>query len=286
MLKVLGGLFRYNREFLIGTILTVIVLGYAAIHPLSPYPPNALYLLPPDMPPSGTYVFGTTSRGEDVFWLMSQAIWNTATFGFVVTFVSRILALATGLVSGYAGGRVDVAMMTVNDTLIALPNIPILLLVYFVMRDQMTWPLLAIVAALLSWNYDARLIRSATLSLRHREFTRHAVFAGMSMWQILRREHLPYVMPIVFYTTMNNLIWAIGIEVTLSVLGFTDVNRPTVGGMIYLANQHQAVVAGIWWWIIFPIIGIVTLFIGLFLLAISVNEYIDPRSRLSRMGSA
>ena len=286
MLKVLGGLFRYNREFLIGTILTVIVLGYAAIHPLSPYPPNALYLLPPDMPPSGTYVFGTTSRGEDVFWLMSQAIWNTATFGFVVTFVSRILALATGLVSGYAGGRVDAAMMTVNDTLIALPNIPILLLVYFVMRDQMTWPLLAIVAALLSWNYDARLIRSATLSLRHREFTRHAVFAGMSMWQILRREHLPYVMPIVFYTTMNNLIWAIGIEVTLSVLGFTDVNRPTVGGMIYLANQHQAVVAGIWWWIIFPIIGIVTLFIGLFLLAISVNEYIDPRSRLSRMGSA
>jgi peptide/nickel transport system permease protein len=286
MLKVLGGLFRYNREFLIGTILTVIVLGYAAIHPLSPYPPNALYLLPPDMPPSGTYVFGTTSRGEDVFWLMSQAIWNTATFGFVVTFVSRILALATGLVSGYAGGRVEVAMMTVNDTLIALPNIPILLLVYFVMRDQMTWPLLAIVAALLSWNYDARLIRSATLSLRHREFTRHAVFAGMSMWQILRREHLPYVMPIVFYTTMNNLIWAIGIEVTLSVLGFTDVNRPTVGGMIYLANQHQAVVAGIWWWIIFPIIGIVTLFIGLFLLAISVNEYIDPRSRLSRMGSA
>jgi peptide/nickel transport system permease protein len=286
MLKVLGGLFRYNREFLIGTILTVLVLGYAAIHPLSPYPPNALYLLPPDMPPSGTYVLGTTSRGEDVFWLMSQAIWNTASFGFVVTFVSRLLALSTGLVSGYAGGRVDAAMMTVNDTLIALPNIPILLLVYFVMRDQMTWPLLAIVAALLSWNYDARLIRSATLSLRHREFTRHAVFAGMSMWQILRREHLPYVMPIVFYTTMNNLIWAIGIEVTLSVLGFTDVNRPTVGGMIYLANQHQAVVAGIWWWIIFPIIGIVTLFVGLFLLAISVNEYIDPRSRLSRMGSA
>src|SRR5688500_18499669 len=125
MLKILGGLFRYNREFLIGTILTVFVLGYAAIHPFSPYPPNALYLLPPDMPPSGTHVLGTTSRGEDVFWLMSAAIWNTASFGFVVTFVSRILALSTGLVSGYVGGRVDAAMMTVNDTLNSLPNIPI-----------------------------------------------------------------------------------------------------------------------------------------------------------------
>ena len=95
------------------------------------------------------------------------------------------------------------------------------------------------------------------LSLRTREFTRHAVFAGMSTWQILLREHLPYVMPIVFFTTMNNLIWAIGVEVTLSVLGFSDINRPTIGGMIYWANQHQAIVAGIWWWIAFPIIAVV-----------------------------
>jgi peptide/nickel transport system permease protein len=284
MFRILRDMLRYNREFLVGSILTVLVLGYAALHVFAPLPSNALYLLPPDMPPSADYVFGTTSRGQDVFWQMSEAIWNTATFGFVVTVVSRLLALATGLTSGYLGGRVDAIMMTVNDTLNALPNIPILLLVYFVMRDQMTWPLLAIIAALLSWNYDARLIRSVALSLRNREFTRHAIFAGMSTWQILRREHLPYVMPVVFFTTMNNLIWAIGIEVTLSVLGFTDINHPTIGGMIYLANQHQAIVAGIWWWIAFPIAGIVTLFVGLFLLAISVNEYIDPRSRLARMG--
>jgi peptide/nickel transport system permease protein len=284
MFKILRDMLRYNREFLVGSILTVLVLGYAALHVFAPLPSNALYLLPPDMPPSAEYVFGTTSRGQDVFWQMSEAIWNTATFGFVVTVVSRILALATGLTSGYLGGRVDAIIMTINDTLNALPNIPILLLVYFVMRDQMTWPLLAIIAAFLSWNYDARLIRSVALSLRNREFTRHAVFAGMSTWQILRREHLPYVMPVVFFTTMNNLIWAIGIEVTLSVLGFTDINHPTIGGMIYLANQHQAIVAGIWWWIAFPIAGIVTLFVGLFLLAISVNEYIDPRSRLARMG--
>jgi peptide/nickel transport system permease protein len=284
MFKILRDMLRYNREFLVGSILTVLVLGYAALHVFAPLPSNALYLLPPDMPPSADYVFGTTSRGQDVFWQMSEAIWNTATFGFVVTVVSRLLALATGLTSGYLGGRVDAIMMTINDTLNALPNIPILLLVYFVMRDQMSWLLLAIIAAFLSWNYDARLIRSVALSLRNREFTRHAVFAGMSTWQILRREHLPYVMPVVFFTTMNNLIWAIGIEVTLSVLGFTDVNHPTIGGMIYLANQHQAIVSGIWWWIAFPIAGIVTLFVGLFLLAISVNEYIDPRSRLARMG--
>ena len=123
------------------------------------------------------------------------------------------------------------------------------------------------------------------LSLRNREFTRHAVFSGMRTGQILFREHLPYVMPIVFYTTMNNLIWAIGLEVTLSILGFSDINRPTIGGMIYWANAHSAMVAGIWWWIAVPMVFVVILFLGLFMLAMSVNEYIDPRSRLARMGA-
>ena len=44
-------------------------------------------------------------------------------------------------------------------------------------------------------------------------------------------------------------------------------------------------VAGVWWWIAFPVILIVMLFIGLFLLAVSMNEHIDPRSRLQRMGA-
>jgi peptide/nickel transport system permease protein len=284
MFKVLRDLLSYNREFLIGFVLTAGITIFAALNFLSPYPANSMYLLPPDMPPSATYWLGTTSRGQDVLWQISAAIWNTMMFGLTVTLISRVLALTMGMVSGYLGGRADRLLMTVNDTLIALPNIPILLLVYFVMRDQMSWPMLALTAALLGWNYDARLIRSVAMSLRTREFTRHAVFAGMSVPQILVRQHLPYVMPIVFFTAMNNLIWAIGLEVTLSVLGFTDINRPTVGGMIYWANQHQAIVAGIWWWIAFPIIAVVLLFLGLFLLAVSVNEYIDPRSRLSRMG--
>ena len=53
--------------------------------------------------------------------------------------------------------------------------------------------------------------------------------------------------------------------------------------MIYWANQHTALVAGVWWWIVFPVVMLVITFIGLFLLAVSVNEFVDPRSRLSRM---
>ena len=92
-------------------------------------------------------------------------------------------------------------------------------------------------------------------------------------------------MPIVFATFMNNMLWSIGLEVTLAVLGFTNINKPTIGTTLYWANQHSAMVVGVWWWIVIPVILIVITFLGLFLLAVSLNEYIDPRSRLRRMGA-
>lgn len=285
MLKVLFDLLRYNKEFLLGTLFLLIILALVVASFFSPYDEMATYVVIPDMPPSPQYWLGTTSRGQEVFWQLAASMRNTLLFGIVVAVISRIIAIAVGLLSGYVGGRTDQVIMVVNDTLNALPNIPILLLLVFVLRDQMTWGLLALTAALLGWQHDSRLIRSVALSLRNREFTRHAVFSGMRTWKVLLREHLPYVMPIVFYTSMNNLIWAIGLEVTLSILGFSDINRPSIGGMIYWANAHSAMVAGIWWWIVVPMVFVVILFLGLFMLAMSVNEYIDPRSRLARMGA-
>lgn len=284
MLRVLRDLLRYNRAFAIGGVLLAFVLIIAAMSCVSPYPPNDSFVVAPDLPPSWPHILGTTSRGQDVFWQLTFAIRNTLLFGFTVAILSRVLSLAVGLVAGYRGGFADRVLMSINDTFIVIPLFPILVLFYFVMRDSMSWVLLALAMACLGWAYDARLIRSVAMSLRTREFTETSIFSGMSMRQILMQEHLPYVLPIVFSTTMNNINWSIGLEVTLSVLGFTDINRPTIGVMIYWANQHTAMVAGIWWWIFFPVLLVVMTFIGLFLLAVSMNEHIDPRSRLSRLG--
>ena len=282
MWKVLRDLLRHNREFAVGTFLLAFVLLFAVLSFVSPYSPLDSYVVPPDMPPGWPHVLGTTSRGQDVFWQLTFAIRNTLLFGLLVALISRLLSLVIGLVAGYAGGWVDRVLMSINDTFIVIPLFPILVLFYFVMRDRMSWASLALVMACLGWAYDARLIRSVAMSLRTREFTETGIFSGMSMRQILVGEHLPYVMPIVFSTTMNNINWSIGLEVTLSVLGFTDINTPTIGSMIYWANQHTAMVAGIWWWIAFPVALVVMTFIGLFLLAVSMNEFIDPRSRLGR----
>jgi peptide/nickel transport system permease protein len=284
MLKIVRDLFRYNREFAAGAVLTGAVVLLAAMSAFAPYPAADIYVVPPDVPPSWTYPLGTTSRGQDTFWQLTVAIRNSLLFGFAVALISRLLSLLIGLVAGYMGGLVDRVLMSINDTFIIIPLFPLLILFYFVMRDYMTWTLLALVMAFLGWAYDARLIRSVMMSLKTREFTRTSVFSGMRTWEILIQEHLPYVLPIVFSTTLNNINWSIGLEVTLSVLGFTDINTPTIGTMIFWANQHSAMVSGIWWWFVFPTLTITATFIGLFLLAVSMNEYIDPRSRLVRMG--
>jgi peptide/nickel transport system permease protein len=284
MFKIVRDLFRYNREFAGGAILMALILGMAALSAFSPYPPADIYVVAPDIPPSWTHPFGTSSRGQDVFWQLTFALRNTLLFGFAVAILSRLLSLLIGLVSGYRGGFTDRVLMSINDTFIVIPLFPLLILFYFVMRDYMNWALLALVIACLGWAYDARLIRSLMMSLKTREFTRTSVFSGMRMHEIVAQEHLPYVLPIVFSTTLNNINWSIGLEVTLSVLGFTDINTPTVGTMIFWANQHSAMVAGVWWWFAFPTAFITLTFIALFLLAVSMNEYIDPRSRLARMG--
>ncbi|HEX9326945.1 MAG TPA: ABC transporter permease [Reyranella sp.] len=280
--RVFIDLLRFNRQFAAGIVLLSAVTLFALLSFFSPYPPNDSFVVPPDLPPSWSNLMGTTSRGQDLFWLLTFALRNTLVFGIVVAAISRLLALVIGLVAGYSGGLVDRALMSINDTFIVIPLFPILVLFYFVMKDHMSWGLLALMMACLGWSYDARLIRSVALSLRTREFTETGIFSGMSMRRILVEEHLPYVLPIVFSTTMNNINWSIGLEVTLSVLGFTDINTPTIGVLIYWANQHTALVAGIWWWIFFPVLLVILTFIGLFLLAVSMNEHIDPRSRLGR----
>lgn len=284
MFKVFKDLFRYNTEFAIGFVMFFFVVIFACLSFVSPVDPTKLYIVVPDRPPSAQYWFGTNSRGQHLFWQMTFGVRNSLVFGFTVALLSRILSLTIGLISGYVAGWTDRIFMFVNDIFVSIPVFPILVLFFFVLRDDLTTINLAIIVACLGWAFDARLIRSMMLSLKHREFTQQAKFAGMPMVKIVIREHLPYIMPIVFATALANMIWSIGIEVTLAVLGFANINIATFGTMLYWANNHSAMIAGIWWWILIPVIFITVTFVGLFLLAVSLNEYIDPRSRLQRMG--
>jgi peptide/nickel transport system permease protein len=279
--RAFSGLWRSSGYFRFGVISAAFALLMVVLSFFSPYRPMESFVVPPNLHPSFTHPFGTTSRGQDLFWQMTAALRNSLMFGAMTAFFSRIIAVWVGMYAGYKGGLLDKAIMSVNDAFIVLPVLPILLLLQFLLRERMNWLHMALMMAALGWPYDARLIRSQVMSLKERVFSETAVFCGMPTRRIILREHLPYVMPIVFATTINNFLWSIGMEVTLSILGLTNINEPSIGVVIFWANQHQAMISGVWWWWAAPVAIIVFVFAGLYLLAVALNGYIDPRTRLS-----
>jgi peptide/nickel transport system permease protein len=284
MFRVIRDLLKYDRRFRIAVIFLGAVMLMFFLSFFSPYDPNEIFVVPMDMPPSSEHFFGTNSRGQDIFWWMTFAVRNSLLLGVITAAISRVIAIIVGLSAGYEGGWLDKFLMSINDSFIVLPLLPILILLGFLLRDIMNLFLLAVILGFFGWPYDARLIRSQVLSLKERLFTRTSVFSGTNSFWITMKEHLPFVLPIVFATTINNMLWSIGMEVTLSILGLSDLTTPSLGTALFWANQHGALVAGVWWWIAAPTLVAIILFLGLYLFFASINEYIDPRTRLRLIG--
>jgi peptide/nickel transport system permease protein len=284
MFRVIRDLLKYDHRFRIAVIFLGAVMLMFFLSFFSPYDPNEIFVVPMDMPPSSEHFFGTNSRGQDIFWWMTFAVRNSLLLGVITAAISRVIAIIVGLSAGYEGGWLDKFLMSINDSFIVLPLLPILILLGFLLRDIMNLFLLAVILGFFGWPYDARLIRSQVLSLKERLFTRTSVFSGTNSFWITMKEHLPFVLPIVFATTINNMLWSIGMEVTLSILGLSDLTTPSLGTALFWANQHGALVAGVWWWIAAPTLVAIILFLGLYLFFASINEYIDPRTRLRLIG--
>jgi peptide/nickel transport system permease protein len=285
MFKVLRDLLRHDGRFRIGFIYLLAILIMTFLSLVSPYDMSKTFQVGMDMPPSAQHFFGTNTRGQDIFWWMTFAVRNSLYLGILTALVSRVIAVLVGLTAGYRGGAIDKLLMAINDSFVVMPVLPILILISFLIRGQMSIASLAVFLGIFGWPWDARLIRAQVLSLKERSFTRTAVYSGTKSLRITMTEHLPFVLPVVFATTINNMIWSIGMEVTLGILGLSDVMSPSLGSTIYWANSHQALMSGIWWWMAAPIAVSIILFLGLYLLFTSINEYIDPRTRLRRMGA-
>ncbi len=143
---------------------------------------------------------------------------------------------------------------------------------------------LGLLLAFFGWAWDARVIRSQVLSLREREFTNTAILSGTGVIKLVIKEYLPYITPLAFSTLINNMSWAIGLEMTLSIVGLTNMDIPTLGTMLKWAMNYQSLLLGRWNWLLTPIVLSIFLFIALYWISISISEYLDPRTRVQRVG--
>ncbi|PMQ01230.1 MAG: peptide ABC transporter [Dictyoglomus sp. NZ13-RE01] len=283
MFTVFKDLYRNDKKFAFGFTVILILIILVILSFFSPYDPKLWNVVPKDMLPSLKYPLGTNSMGQDIFWNMTHAIKNSLSLGSLTAVISISIGTIVGLIAGYRGGRLDRILMSINDSFIVLPSLPILILLSSILKEHLSIVLIAIILSLFSWPWGGRQVRAIVLSLREREFTYTANFSGMGTMKVVVKEHLPFVIPWVMANFINTILWAIGMETTLSIFGLSSLETPTIGTTIYWAVQYQAIFRGIWWWILTPVVIAVILFISLYMLSVSISNFLDPRTRLQRM---
>lgn len=282
-MAVLRDLLKYDRRFLIGFIISVLVFSVFPLSLFAPHEQTARRVVTPNLEPSLEHPLGTNALGQDIRWNLVFALRNSLLISLVAAVLSRLLATFNGLISGYLGGTTDRVLSTITDSFIVIPRLPILVFLSFVLRGRLSTMGIALLLALLDWAWPSKRYRSQVLSLREREFTETALFSGMKTFSIVSREHLPFLVPFIMADIISGFLWAMGMEITLSVLGLTSLSVPTIGTMIYWANYYQAILRGTWWWIGPPIVVSIATVIALYLLSVSISEFLDPRTRLQRI---
>ena len=262
-----------------GLIMTIffLILGFVVyfIPHTNPFPNNVMQK---NLPLSSEHFFGTTSQGQDIFWLLIEAIHNSLSIGFIVAFLGTVVGVFVGLVAGFVGGGVDRVLMVITDTFVVIPSLPVLILMTSLMRGSgSTVILMALVLALFAWAWPSRQIRSMALTIKERDFIHTAWFSGEGTVQVVVTEILPYALTWSLSNFMNATLSAIASESSLAVLGLSPANLVSLGNMIQWARQYNAIMAGRWNWILPPIIATILLFVGLFMLITGYNDYMSMK---------
>lgn len=283
-MKVLRDLFKDYR-FGLSFVVLILLLIMALLSFISPYDPTMWGAVPRDLEPSWEHWLGTDSNGQDIFWQATFAVRNSLVISLIAGLVSRVVAILVGMVAGYKGGTTDRVLMFLGDSLLVIPLFLIMVMMSMLVREYMNLVVLGLLLSIFGWAWDARVIRSLILSLREREFTNTAILSGTGTVRLVLNEYMPFATPLIFSTLINNMSWAIGLEMTLAILGLVKMSIPTLGTMLNWAISYQAILLGRWWWILTPVVLSVLLFVALYWLSVSISEYMDPRTRIQRVGT-
>jgi peptide/nickel transport system permease protein len=191
-----------------------------------------------------------------------------------------VIGVFLGLAAGYAGGWLDRVISFFMDALLCIPTLPILILMAALFGGQLSLPVIGVALLVFNWPYPGRQVRAVALTMREREFVNVAWFSGEAPVRILTRHIFPYIAGWSMANFINTILVVIATESALAVIGLSSAQQATLGTMIYWAIQYQALLAERYVWIGAPVVAIVLMFIGLFLMASGLSM----RSASRRLG--
>ncbi len=192
---------------------------------------NAVNLFARFQPPSAAHPLGTDELGRDLLLRLLYGGRVSLFVGLVAALISALIGTLIGLLAGYYGGRLDAALMRLTDGVIALPLLPLLIVLAALDLEKLGLPRemvqsenvslyrIIVIIALVGWTTVARLVRNVALSLKAREFVLAAVGLGAGHMRIMGVHILAnLVSPIIVATTLSvgNIIL---LESVLSFLG-------------------------------------------------------------------
>jgi ABC-type dipeptide/oligopeptide/nickel transport systems, permease components len=288
--------FRHTPSAVISAIVAGVLVLAALFAPvLAPHNPfdlASLDIMNANMPPAWdaegdpAFPLGTDDQGRDILSAVLYGSRVSLLVGFASVLLSMVLGVSLGLVSGYAGGRLDTLIMRIADVQLSFPAILIALLIDGVARGLLPRDLhteialyvLVFAIGISGWVQYARTVRGATLVERNKEYVQAARLIGMGPLRILRHHILPNVMGPVLVIATIHLAIAIITEATLSFLGVgVPVTTPSLGTLIRIGNSY--LFSGMWWISIFPAIALVALVLSVNLLGDWLRDALNPKLR-------
>lgn len=261
----------------LGASITGVFLLVAAFAPLlAPYGSQAISG-PSLASPTLHHLLGTNDVGQDLF---SQLIWGARTAALIAlpgAAIGVLAGLVVGGVAGLLGGWVDGLTMRIVDMFLAIPMLPLLILIAALVGASQL--VIIILIAVGSWPNVARVLRSQTLSVAQRGHVQAARGFGGGVLYVLRRHLAPALGPLLGANLVYWMGTAIVLQAGLAFLGLSDPTQVSWGGALNRALTHEGVYfSSEWiWWVLPSGFAIIIVCSGLAFLGLAFEPRFNPR---------
>ena len=272
-------------------LLFILVALFAPwIAPQNPFDPAALELMNARIPPAwiegGQWRFplGTDGQGRDLLSVLMFGLRISLLVSFCATLFSLVIGVTLGLVSGYAGGRIDNLIMRLADMQLSFPTILVALLIDGLSRallprsvhEQLALFVVVFAIGISTWVQYARTVRGATLVEKSKDYVHAAKLIGMGPLRILFKHVLPNVLGPVLVIATLSLGLGILTEATLSFLGLgVPPTSPSLGTLIRIGNE--VLFSGEWWVTVMPGLCLIILVLAINLLGDWLRDVFNPK---------
>ncbi|WP_432841877.1 ABC transporter permease [Dactylosporangium sp. CA-092794] len=265
--------FRRNPLGLVSlAVLALLVLAGACAPLLAGYPQG--YGDAALQAPSAEHWFGTDNLGRDIF---AEVVWGTR-ISVVVAALSSALAIVIGVLVAVLGAyfpKADAVIGTVVDLCLALPVLPLMILVAALAGPSLVT--IVLVVAFFAWPEVARVVRAQALAVVRLPYMDAARLAGGSPAWIIRKHLLPAVAPVVVVSVVLTASRAVLSAAGLAFLGLGDPSSWSWGRILYEAQQSGAM-SSAWWTTLFPSLAMLLLVVSATLISIAYNDARNPRT--------